>query len=236
MNTDLYVAIKDLCWQTEDAVREAALALPVSQPFTSVQLHVLVSLYREDGQHPSNLARSVGRSPVSFTTILDRLVERGLIERREDPSDRRAVFIHLTPAAEVLRVAVLDVIAQVNTVLLERVHDWYAEVHVAGIMQGRLTNEWKQFIPVGDDGGEIQLPFTEANAAQIAAEFAVNLLDRALGGYPLWTEGGTAQTPVEIEVEADDPALAADALEAAAQGIREGIRASVKPLPKRDGS
>jgi len=109
-------------------------------------------------------------------------------------------------------------------------------VHVAGIMQGRLTNEWKQFIPVGDDGGEIQLPFTEANAAQIAAEFAVNLLDRALGGYPLWTEGGTAQTPVEIEVEADDPALAADALEAAAQGIREGIRASVKPLPKRDGS
>jgi DNA-binding MarR family transcriptional regulator len=65
--------------------------------------HVLRALIARDCQHASELAGAVGRAPTSFTPILDKLEARGLIERRPDPDDRRAVFIHLTDEAQDLR-------------------------------------------------------------------------------------------------------------------------------------
>jgi DNA-binding MarR family transcriptional regulator len=46
------------------------------------------------------VARRAGLEPSTTTGLLDRLEELGLVERRADPMDRRAVRIHLTrPAA-----------------------------------------------------------------------------------------------------------------------------------------
>ena len=61
-----------------------------------IEWYILRALIKEDGQHASELARAVGRAATSFTPNLDKLQARGLIERRPDPSDRRAVRIHLT--------------------------------------------------------------------------------------------------------------------------------------------
>jgi MarR family transcriptional regulator for hemolysin len=38
--------------------------------------------------------------PITLTRLIDRLCENGLIERRSDPSDRRAKRLFLTPAAK----------------------------------------------------------------------------------------------------------------------------------------
>lgn len=73
---------------------------------TIIEWYILRALYERDGQHASELARAVGRAATSFTPNLDKLQERGLIERRPDPSDRRAVHIHLTAAGERLRAGV----------------------------------------------------------------------------------------------------------------------------------
>ncbi|MBI1279715.1 MAG: MarR family transcriptional regulator, partial [Anaerolineaceae bacterium] len=63
---------------------------------TVIEWYILRSLYEQDGQHASELARAVGRAATSFTPILDKLQNKDMIERRPDASDRRAVRIYLT--------------------------------------------------------------------------------------------------------------------------------------------
>lgn len=46
----------------------------------------------------SALAAAVGLDGSSLVRLLDILVERGLIERRPHPEDRRVKLVHLTPA------------------------------------------------------------------------------------------------------------------------------------------
>jgi DNA-binding MarR family transcriptional regulator len=48
------------------------------------------------------LARAERVEPQSLTRILSDLAERGLIERRPDPADRRALRIDITPAGRAL--------------------------------------------------------------------------------------------------------------------------------------
>lgn len=67
---------------------------------TIIEWYILRALYERDGQHASELARAVGRAATSFTPNLDKLQEKGLIERRPDPTDRRAVHIYLTDEAD----------------------------------------------------------------------------------------------------------------------------------------
>jgi DNA-binding MarR family transcriptional regulator len=63
---------------------------------TLTQLLVLRKL--RAGPHPAGkVARALGVSAASASRILDRLEERGLIDRRRNPADRRCVEIHLLP-------------------------------------------------------------------------------------------------------------------------------------------
>lgn len=84
---------------------------------TVIEWYILRALYEQDGQHASELARAVGRAATSFTPNLDKLQEKGYIERRSDPGDRRAVRIFLTESAKANRDKVVklsdDVDAQV---------------------------------------------------------------------------------------------------------------------------
>ncbi len=65
-----------------------------------IEWYILRALFEQDGQHASELARSVGRAATSFTPNLDKLQKKGLVERKPDPSDRRAVRIFLTGKAK----------------------------------------------------------------------------------------------------------------------------------------
>lgn len=76
---------------------------------TVIEWYILRALYDADGRHASELAQAVGRAATSFTPNLDKLQEKGLIERRPDPGDRRAVRIHLTDSAQDKRDSVLEV-------------------------------------------------------------------------------------------------------------------------------
>lgn len=81
----------------------------VVQPLglTIIEWYILRALFERDGQHASELARAVGRAATSFTPNLDKLQQKHLIERRPDPTDRRAVHIVLTAQAEQYRDDVL---------------------------------------------------------------------------------------------------------------------------------
>lgn len=81
---------------------------------TLVQAHILFALYEEDGQHASTLARAVGREATSFTPLLDKLEKAGLIERRADKEDRRAVFIFATREARAIRHVIENVVESIE--------------------------------------------------------------------------------------------------------------------------
>ncbi len=67
---------------------------------------VLVHLARQEGRTQQELATALGLHRNSMVGMIDDLEERGLVERRRHPDDRRAYAIHLTPAArEVLATA-----------------------------------------------------------------------------------------------------------------------------------
>ena len=82
---------------------------------TVIEWYILRSLYEQDGQHASELARAVGRAATSFTPILDKLQNKDMIERRPDASDRRAVRIYLTSKGNSHREQVLASADQVDT-------------------------------------------------------------------------------------------------------------------------
>lgn len=88
----------------------------VVQPLnlTVIEWYILRALYDHDGQHASELARAVGRAATSFTPNLDKLQHKGLVERRADPADRRAVRIYLTDDALACRKAVLDSVKELD--------------------------------------------------------------------------------------------------------------------------
>jgi MarR family transcriptional regulator, transcriptional regulator for hemolysin len=60
----------------------------------------LFRLERAEGLKQAELADILEVQPITLTRLIDRLCESGLIERRSDPSDRRAKRLFLTPAAK----------------------------------------------------------------------------------------------------------------------------------------
>jgi len=69
---------------------------------TRAQWAVLFRLDRSEGLKQSELAELLDLQPITLTRLLDRLAGNGLIERRDDPNDRRANRLFLTPAARPL--------------------------------------------------------------------------------------------------------------------------------------
>lgn len=97
----------------------------------------LVTLSRNEGATQKKLAELSETDPMTMVRILDRMEGDGLIERRADPSDRRAYRLHLKAAArpvleEIFRVgdrARAEVLAGLSSEermqlieLLERMH------------------------------------------------------------------------------------------------------------------
>ena len=86
--------ILDLQTQLYRSLRPAHEWLEVD--LTMPQLKVLFLLYSEGSASMGHLASSLGVTLSTVTGIVDRLVEHDLVERREDPHDRRLVLCRLT--------------------------------------------------------------------------------------------------------------------------------------------
>src|SRR6185295_10227770 len=66
---------------------------------TRAQWVILARLERQPGLSQNEIAGIVEVEPISVARLIDRLEERGLVERRADPKDRRVWRLHLMPAA-----------------------------------------------------------------------------------------------------------------------------------------
>jgi DNA-binding MarR family transcriptional regulator len=68
--------------------------------FTRPQAGLLRLISREPGQSQQAVARRLGTPPSRLVALVDGLEQRGLIERRRNPGDRRNYALHLTTAGE----------------------------------------------------------------------------------------------------------------------------------------
>jgi DNA-binding MarR family transcriptional regulator len=89
------------------AMRRAADALDVSDTALNT-LNTLIHANAESGLPMKELAREVGVSRAVLTGLVDRLEERGWVERRLSPTDRRSTVVVPTivdesPVARILR-------------------------------------------------------------------------------------------------------------------------------------
>ncbi len=84
---------------------------------TRSQLRVVLHLMRGDGISQVALADDLQLGKVTVGGLLDRLQEKGLIERRPHPTDRRAKLVYLTLADQ----NIYDAIVEAGGIILEQV-------------------------------------------------------------------------------------------------------------------
>ena len=87
---------------TAHALRRAFDRRAADLGVTRAQWKVMFRLAREPGLRQVELADRLDVEPITLCRIVDRLEEAGLVERRRDPTDRRAWQLFLTPEAEPL--------------------------------------------------------------------------------------------------------------------------------------
>jgi len=76
----------------------------VLQPhgLTLEQFHILKNMERYRGLSQRELGSLVSKTPANISRLLDRLESKAMVVRRENPADRRAALVFLTPAGDAL--------------------------------------------------------------------------------------------------------------------------------------
>src|SRR6478752_9451346 len=74
----------------------------VEDTVTLTQVRALVIIASRGPLHLAALAEDMGVHPSNATRACDRLVAAGLLDRRDNPADRRHLLLELTPAGQEL--------------------------------------------------------------------------------------------------------------------------------------
>jgi len=93
-----------------------------------------------EGVRQGAVADALGIEGPTLVRVLDQLVASALIQRQEDPSDRRAKTLHLTPAGRALREKVETVLIDVRRQVFADIDpaDVQATIRVLGALKGTL--------------------------------------------------------------------------------------------------
>ena len=86
--------VEDLVRATRIFVAVAAKSLANDEEELSIQQYrALALLASDENQRPADLARSLGVTPSTTTSLCDRLAQKRLISRRRRGRDRRSVYL-----------------------------------------------------------------------------------------------------------------------------------------------
>ena len=84
---------------------------------------VLLNISRDHGTPATKIAPLLGMEPRSFTRLIKKMEEDGLVERRPDPEDRRSVRIFLTDEGFDKKQVAKQNVESFNTSVRKRVSD-----------------------------------------------------------------------------------------------------------------
>lgn len=115
-------------------------ALLKPHDMTMSQGWVLVHLVRENGLRQWDLAERLDVATVTTSKLIDRLEERGFVERRTDPEDRRSNRVFATAKARALVKIMTRTIAEVDAIANAGItpEDLATTMRVLGLMRQNL--------------------------------------------------------------------------------------------------
>jgi DNA-binding MarR family transcriptional regulator len=130
--------------------------------------HVLTLLRHHGEQHMSKLAEILDASMSSATGIIDRMEERGLVERVRVPDDRRVVLVRPTQAgmdlvdeAELVRSDLMrSAVARLDLEQLERLE--HATVDIRSAIEAELAAFPERYIGPAPSSAAPPAPATRA--------------------------------------------------------------------------
>jgi DNA-binding MarR family transcriptional regulator len=105
MNDGTAFLISDVSRLLRRRFDEGARAIGVTRP----QWRALTALSRHEGINQGGLADLLEVEPITLCRMVDRLEEAGHVERRRDPTDRRAWNIFLTDQSRPLLVQLMAI-------------------------------------------------------------------------------------------------------------------------------
>lgn len=95
-DTGIAFLLAQLGAHASEMFRQRAQALELTRP----QAGLLRLIDRQPGQSQQAIAAQLGTPPSRLVALVDGLQDRGLVERRRNPEDRRNYALHLTPAGQ----------------------------------------------------------------------------------------------------------------------------------------
>jgi DNA-binding MarR family transcriptional regulator len=101
----------------------------VRQGISMTQLHIMNLLERHGEMPMSRLAEMIDVSDSNATGLIDRVEERGFVERTRVPTDRRMVMVRLSDAGRQM----LEEIEELREQILRRVLDQLYPAQLAGL-------------------------------------------------------------------------------------------------------
>ena len=111
---------------------------------TPAQFDVIATLGNTEGMSCKQLTEKTLITKGTLTGVLDRLLEKGLISRNVDQSDRRSLFVRLTESGESLFAITFPDVVQHCGMAFDVFDDPTLEQHVATLQQIRLALRQKQ--------------------------------------------------------------------------------------------
>ena len=123
---------------------------------TRAQWGVMSRLRRQEGLNQASLAEQMDLQPISLARLLDRLQSQNLIERREDPADRRAYRLFLTTEGR----ALVDELDAVRTEIADEILGEAEEAAIQSAL-GTLAMIREQIRARSED----KMPASAGNAA-----------------------------------------------------------------------
>src|ERR1700723_2004235 len=103
--------------------READQALAAHGLSEATAIPLVVLLRRGKSLRQCELAEEIGIEGPSLVRLIDLLQAEGLVERREDPTDRRAKMLHLTSLGEIRADEINRVLCSVRACILKDIGD-----------------------------------------------------------------------------------------------------------------
>jgi DNA-binding MarR family transcriptional regulator len=117
---------------------------PPHGELTVAQFHCLRTIGRMESPSMSALSRELRLHPSTVTALVDVLVERGLVRRRDDPHDRRVVRVEFTEKARqererhqrAMRRRVMGLLGDLGDEELRSIHGALSILHAAALRRG----------------------------------------------------------------------------------------------------
>jgi MarR family transcriptional regulator, organic hydroperoxide resistance regulator len=79
---------------------------------------VLAALREQDGRRMGDLSATTSIEVSTLTRLVDNMEKKGLVARRRDPQDARAIVLHATPAGRRLTQRIVPIAERYETVAL----------------------------------------------------------------------------------------------------------------------